>query len=33
MYVLIFYTTFVWNISNSKEKWGRYDHKRVSLLL
>jgi len=27
MCVLIFSTTFVRNISNSKKKWARYDHK------
>jgi hypothetical protein len=27
MCVLIFSTTFVWNISHSKEKWARYDKK------
>jgi hypothetical protein len=25
MCVLIFCTTFVWNISHSKKKWARYD--------
>ena len=28
--VLIFYTTFVWNISHSKKNWTRYDHKCTS---
>jgi len=27
MFVLIFSTTFVWNISHSKKKWQRYDKK------
>ena len=27
--VLIFSTTFVWNISHSKKKWARYDQKYV----
>ena len=27
MRVLIFSTTFVWNISNSKKNWARYDKK------
>ena len=25
MFVLIFSTTFVWNVSHSKKKWARYD--------
>ena len=29
MRVLIFSTTFVWNISHSKKKWARYDQKSV----
>jgi hypothetical protein len=29
MCVLIFATSFVWNISHSKKKWGRYDFKNV----
>jgi hypothetical protein len=31
MCVLIFSTKFVWNISNSKKKWARYD-KKLKLL-
>jgi len=27
MLVLIFSTTFVWNISHSKKNWARYGHK------
>jgi len=27
MCVLIFFTTFMWNISHSKKKWARYDQK------
>ena len=27
MCVLIFSTTFVWNISNSKKKWANFDYK------
>jgi hypothetical protein len=27
--VLIFSTTFVWNISHSKKNWTRYDKKNV----
>jgi hypothetical protein len=27
MRVLIFSTTFVWNISHSKKNWARYNHK------
>jgi hypothetical protein len=29
MCVLIFSTTFVWNIFHSKEKWARYDQKCI----
>ena len=29
MCVLIFSTTFVWNISHYKKKWGRYDRKCI----
>jgi hypothetical protein len=29
MRVLIFFTTFVWSISNSKKNWRRYDQKCV----
>ena len=29
MCVLIFSTTFVWNISSCKKKWARYDKKRM----
>jgi len=29
MYVLIFSTTFVWNVSHSKKNWAIYDHKCV----
>ena len=29
MGVLIFSTTFVWNISQSKKNWARYDKKYV----
>ena len=33
MCVLIFCTTFVWNISHSKENWARYDQKCVSVYM
>ena len=29
MYVLVSSTTFSRNISHSKKKWAKYDHKRV----
>ena len=29
--VLIFSTTFVWNISHSKKNWARYDQKCISV--
>jgi hypothetical protein len=29
MYVLIFSTTFVWNVSHSKKNWVRYNHKCI----
>jgi hypothetical protein len=31
MLVLIFCTTFVWNISGSKKKWARHDQKSTSV--
>ena len=31
MCVLIFSTTFVWNISHFKKNWARYDHKCMSV--
>ena len=31
--VLIFSTTFVWNISHSRHKWMRYDKKRILVSL
>ena len=33
MCVLIFSTTFVWNISHFKKKWARYDKKCTSSIL
>ena len=33
MRVLIFSTTFVWNISHSKKNWARYDHKCILVLM
>jgi len=33
MCVLIFCTTFVWNISNSKKNWARYDRKCISVCM
>jgi hypothetical protein len=33
MGVLIFSATFVWNISHSKKKWARYDHKCVLVFM
>ena len=29
MFVLFFYTTFVWGISHSKKKWASYDQKYI----
>jgi hypothetical protein len=31
--VLIFFTTFSWNISHSKKKWARYDQKCISVCM
>ena len=33
MRVLIFCTTFVWNISHSKKNWARYDQKCISVCM
>jgi len=33
MCVLIFCTTFVWNISHSKQNWARYDQNCVSVCM
>jgi len=33
MCILIFYTTFAWNISHSKKNWARYDKKKFSEIL
>jgi hypothetical protein len=33
MCVLIFSTTFVWNISHSKKNWARYFHKRTYVVM
>ena len=33
MCVLIFCTTFVWDISHSKKKWARYDQKCISVFM
>jgi len=33
MYVFIFSTTFVWNISHSKKNSVRYDHKCISVFM
>jgi len=29
MYILIFSTTFIWNISHSHKNWARYDQKCI----
>jgi predicted membrane protein len=31
--VLIFCTTFVWNISHYEKEWARYDHRRLLVLM
>jgi len=33
MCVLIFCTTFVWNISHSKKNWRRYDEKCILIFM
>jgi hypothetical protein len=33
MCVLIFSTTFIWNISDFKRKWARYCHKRENVFV
>jgi len=33
MCLLIFSTTFVWNISFCKKNWARYDQKRVLVFM
>ena len=33
VWVLIFSTTFVWNISHSKKKWARYCHKCTQVFM
>jgi hypothetical protein len=33
MCVLIFSTTFIWNISHSKKNWVRYDHKSILVVM
>ena len=33
MWVLIFSTTFIWNITHSKKKWARYDHKCILVFM
>ena len=33
MYVLIFSTAFIWNISYSKKDWARYDYKYVLVFM
>ena len=33
MYVLIFSTSFVWNIYHSKNNWVRYDHKCILVFM
>ena len=33
MCVLIFSTTFVWNISHFRKRWARYDHKCVLVFM
>jgi hypothetical protein len=33
MFVLIFSTTFVWNISHSKKNWARYYQKCISAIM
>ena len=33
MYVLIFYTVFVWNIFHSKKNWAKCDEKCLSVVM
>jgi len=33
MCVLIFYTTFIWNISRCKNNWTRYDQKCILVFI